>query len=95
MYARIKEQSPRRERNGLVFHILLQRGNLPDVGLTATWVEATPASSHRSNEHTSEQVYVITAGRGRRWVEEEEREISPGRPCLHPSRRRYGERDAS
>ena len=30
MYTRNKEQSPKRERSGLVSHILLQRGDLPE-----------------------------------------------------------------
>lgn len=39
MYTRNKDESPRRERSGLVSHILLQRSDLPEAGLTATWVE--------------------------------------------------------
>lgn len=39
MYTRSKKESPRRERNGLAFHIPLQRGDLSDVGLTAFWVD--------------------------------------------------------
>ena len=34
MYIRSKEESVRRKRNGLVSHILLHRGGLPDVSLT-------------------------------------------------------------
>ncbi len=92
MYARIKEKSPRRERNGLVSPVLLERGDLSDVDLTTTWVEVAPAPSQRSHEYPSEQVYVITAGRSRIWIEEKEREVIPSRPCLHPSRRRCGKR---
>ena len=76
MYTRSKEESPRRERNGLVSHILLQRGDLSDVGLTATWVDVAPESRQRSYEDTSDQVYVITAGSGRMLMGEEERRLA-------------------
>lgn len=78
MYTRSKEESPRRERSGLVSHILLQRGDLPDVGLTATWVDVAPGSRQRPHDHPSEQVYLIIAGRGRMLVGEEEREVGSG-----------------
>jgi mannose-6-phosphate isomerase-like protein (cupin superfamily) len=79
MNTRSKEESPRRERNGLVSHILLQRGDLSDVGLTATyWVDVAPGSRQRPHEHPSEQVYVITAGSGRMLVGEEERQVGSG-----------------
>lgn len=78
MYTRNKEESPRRERSGLVSHILLQRGDLPEAGLTATWVEVVPGSRQRPHGHPSDQVYVITAGRGRMLVGEEEREVDAG-----------------
>ena len=39
MYMQSKEESARRERNGLDSHILLQRECLPDVSLPATWVD--------------------------------------------------------
>ena len=92
MYARIKEEGPRRERNGLVSPVLLQRGDLSDVVLTAAWVEVALAPSQRSHEYPSEQLYGITAGRGGMWIEEKKREVIPSRPCLHPSRRRCGKR---
>ena len=78
MYTRSKEESPRRERSGLASHILLQRGDLPGVGLTATWVDVAPGSRQRPHGHPSEQVYVISAGRGRMLVGEEERQVGPG-----------------
>ena len=45
MYTRSKKESPRRERNGLVAHILLQRGDLSDVGLMANWADVAPGFS--------------------------------------------------
>lgn len=92
MYARIEAERPSRERSGLVSPVLLQRGDLSDMGLKETWVEVAPAPSQRSHEQFSEQVHVINAGRGRMWIEEKEREVIASRPCLHPFRRRYGER---
>ena len=70
MYTRSKKESPRRERNGLASHIPLQRGDLSDVGLTATWVDVAPGSRPRPHEHPSEPVYVITAGSGKMLVGE-------------------------
>ncbi len=78
MYTRSKEESPRRERSGLVSHIFLQQGDLPEVGLTVTWVDVVPGSRQRPHEHPSEQVYVITAGSGRMLVGEEERPVGSG-----------------
>ena len=79
MYTRSKKESPRQERNGLASHIPLQRGDLSDVGLTATyWVDVAPGSRQRPHEHPSEQVYVITAGSGRMLVGEEERQVGSG-----------------
>lgn len=78
MYTRNKEESPSRERSGLVSYILLQRGDLPEVGLMATWVEVAPGARQRPHDHASEQVYAITAGRGRMLVGEEEQEVSAG-----------------
>ena len=46
MYTRSKKESPRQERNGLASHIPLQRGDLSDVGLTATWVDVAPGLGH-------------------------------------------------
>ena len=85
MYTRSKKESPRRERSGLVSHILLQRGDLSDVGLTATWVDVAPGSRQRPHEHPSEQVYVVTAGSGRMLVEEEERQVGSGDLIYIPS----------
>jgi mannose-6-phosphate isomerase-like protein (cupin superfamily) len=78
MYTRSKEESPKRERNGFVSHILLQRGDLSDVGLIATWVDAAPGSRQWPHEHPSEQVYMITAGSGRMLMGEEERQVGSG-----------------
>ena len=85
MYMRNKELSPRRERSGLVSHILLQRGDLPEASLTATWLEVAPGSRQRSHDHPSEQVYVITAGSGRMLVGEEERGVGAGDLIYAPS----------
>ena len=85
MYTRNKEESPKRERSGLVSHILLQRGDLPHADLTATWVDVALGSRQRPHHHPSEQVYVIIAGRGRMLVGEEEREVGSGDLIYVPS----------
>ncbi len=85
MYTRNKVESLRRERSGLVSHILLQRGDLTEAGLTATWVEVAPGSRQRPHDYPSEQVYVISAGRGKMLVGEEEQEVSAGDLVYAPS----------
>lgn len=84
MYTRSKKESPRQERNGLASHIPLQRGDLSDVGLTATWVDVAPGSRPRSHEHPSEQVYVITAGSGRMLVGEKKWQVGLRNPIYVP-----------
>jgi mannose-6-phosphate isomerase-like protein (cupin superfamily) len=78
MYIRSKEESARRERDGLDSRIRLQRGDLPDVSLPATWVDVIPGSRRWLHDHPLEQVYVITAGGGRMLAGEEERQVGPG-----------------
>lgn len=95
MYTRNKEESPSRERSGLVSYILLQRGDLPEVGLMATWVEVAPGARQRPHDHASEQVYAITAGRGRMLVGEEEREVGAGDLVYIPSGAVHGIENAS
>lgn len=90
MYTRSKKESPRQERNGLASHIPLQRGDLSDVGLTATWVDVAPGPRPRPQEHPSEPVYVITAGSGRMLVGEEERQVGSRNPIYVPPGAVYG-----
>ncbi len=58
---------------------------MPDVGLTATWVEVAPGSRQRLHDHPSDQVYVVTAGSGRMLVGEEEQEVRAGDLVYVPS----------
>lgn len=85
MYTRSKEESPRRERNGLVSHILLQCEDLFDTGFTVTWVDVASRSRQRPHDNPSEQVYVITAGSGRMLVGEEERQVGSGNLIYVPT----------
>jgi mannose-6-phosphate isomerase-like protein (cupin superfamily) len=73
-----KERCPRRERSGLVSRILLQQGDLLDLRLMTTWVDVVPGSRQRLHNHASEQVYVITAGRGTMAVGDERQEVAGG-----------------
>jgi len=82
---RNKANAPRRERSGLVSRILLQEGDLPDLGLTATWVEVAPGARQRLHDHASEQVYVVVAGEGRMRVGDEERRVGSGDLVYVPS----------
>ncbi len=78
MFVRSRTGAPRRERGGLVSRILLQEGDVPGVGLTATWVEVAPGSRQRLHDHVPEQVYVILRGRGKMRVGGEERWVDEG-----------------
>ena len=73
-----KERCPRRERSGLVSRILLQQGDRLDLRLMTTWVDVAPGSRQRLHNHPSEQVYVITAGRGTMAVGDERQEVAGG-----------------
>jgi mannose-6-phosphate isomerase-like protein (cupin superfamily) len=73
-----KERRPRRERSGLVSRILLQQGDLLDLRLMTTWVDVAAGSRQRLHNHPSEQVYVITAGRGTMAVGDERQEVAGG-----------------
>lgn len=73
-----KERCPRRERSGLISRILLQQGDLLDLRLMTTWVDVAPGSRQRLHNHPSEQVYVITAGRGTMAVGDERQEVAGG-----------------
>ncbi len=70
--------APQREREGLTSHILLQQGDVPDVGLSVAWVEVAPGSRQRPHSHAPEQVYVIARGRGMMHVGDETQEVGPG-----------------
>ncbi len=73
MFTRNRSESPRRERDGLVSHILLAEGDVVGGELTVTWVDVAPGSAQRPNGHGSEQVYVVVEGRGLMRVGDEER----------------------
>ena len=64
MFARKGTGAPWLERGGLVSRILLQEGDVPGVGLTATRVEVVPGSRQRLHDHVAEQVYVRSSGAG-------------------------------
>jgi hypothetical protein len=57
MYMWNNAEGPMRERSGIVWRMLLQRGGLPEAGLAATWVEIAPGSRQRARPHPSAQVY--------------------------------------
>ncbi len=78
MFKRNIAEAPQREREGLISHILLQQGDVPQVGLSVTWVEVAPGSRQRPHSHAPEQVYVIVQGRGRMHVGEEVQEVGVG-----------------
>ena len=64
MYKRSKSSVPHRLREGLLSYLLLQKGDVPDTGLSITWVEVAPGAAQQPHSHPPEQVYVIVQGRG-------------------------------
>lgn len=78
MFKRGRSESPRRERDGLVSHILLHEGDVPETRLTVTWVDVAPGSGQRPHGHVPEQVYVVVRGGGRMRVGGEERTVAEG-----------------
>ena len=78
MFKRNRSEAPRRERDGLVSHLLLNAGDLPETRLTVTWVDVGPGSGQRAHSHAPEQVYVVVRGRGKMKVGDEERLVVEG-----------------
>jgi mannose-6-phosphate isomerase-like protein (cupin superfamily) len=70
--------APRRERDGLVSHVLLQDGDPRNHALAVTWVEVAPGARQAPHHHAPEQAYVVISGRGRMRVGDEERDLRPG-----------------
>lgn len=78
MFKRSRTEALRRARDGLVSHILLHAGDVPETQLTVTWVDVDPGSAQRSHSHAAEQVYVVVRGKGRMKVGGEERLAASG-----------------
>ena len=95
MFLRHAAEAPARERDGLVSRVLLQEGDIPGVGLTATWVDVAAGARQRLHDHDAEQVYVVLEGRGRMRVGDEEREVGCGDLVYVPSRAVHGIENAS
>ena len=78
MFKRGRSEAARRERDGLVSHVLLNVGDLPETRLTVTWVDVDPGSGQRLHSHGPEQVYVVVSGREKMKVGDEERWVVEG-----------------
>jgi mannose-6-phosphate isomerase-like protein (cupin superfamily) len=78
VFKRNRLEAPRRERDGLVSHILLDAGDPPETRLTVTWVDVGPGSEQIPHSHAPEQVYVVVRGRGKVKVGDEERLVVEG-----------------
>ena len=78
MFKRGRSEAARRERDGLVSHVLLNVGDLPETRLTVTWVDVDPGSGQRLHSHGPEQVYVVVRGRGKMKVGDEEQWVAAG-----------------
>jgi mannose-6-phosphate isomerase-like protein (cupin superfamily) len=90
MFKRNKSQVLTGEREGLLSHLLLQEGDIPDGKLAITWVDIKPGSGQRPHKHFPEQVYVIIKGKGRMRVGDEEEEVREGDLVYIPSNVTHG-----
>jgi mannose-6-phosphate isomerase-like protein (cupin superfamily) len=95
MFVRRKSDAPRGEREGLVSHILLQKGDVPDSELSITWVDLSPGSRQPPHKHSPEQVYVIIAGKGVMTVADAEREVAVGDMVYIPPNTVHGIQNTS
>ena len=82
--------APRREIDGLVSHILLEKGDAPGGELSVTWVDVEPGSEQKPHSHDPQQVYVITRGQGRMKVGEDERDVREGQMVFIPPNTEHG-----
>lgn len=79
------DMSPRNHRGGQTSYLLLGEGQFGSRRLAVTWVEGSPGSRQPLHEHpSSEQAYIIVAGRGLMIVGDEEREVGLGTMVLIP-----------
>ena len=90
MYVKDLDNAPTRELDGLVSHILLEEGDAPGSEMSITWVDVEPGNEQPHHSHDPQQVYVITRGRGRMKVGEEERDVSAGSMVFIPSNAVHG-----
>jgi mannose-6-phosphate isomerase-like protein (cupin superfamily) len=90
MYVTDLSSAPKREIDGLVSHILLEKGDAPAGELSVTWVEVAPGSEQKPHSHDPQQVYVITRGQGRMKVGDEEREVHEGQMVFIPPNQEHG-----
>ncbi|HEY6771639.1 MAG TPA: cupin domain-containing protein [Solirubrobacterales bacterium] len=90
MYVTDLSDAPKREIEGLVSHILLEKGDAPGGELSVTWVEVAPGSEQKPHSHEPQQVYVITHGQGRMKVGEDEREVREGQMVFIPPNQEHG-----
>jgi mannose-6-phosphate isomerase-like protein (cupin superfamily) len=85
MYKVNKSAVPQRQRDGLLSHILLQQGDVPDTQLSVTWVEVEPGASQKPHKHPPEQSYIIIQGQGEMHVGEENCFVEQGDIIYIPS----------
>jgi mannose-6-phosphate isomerase-like protein (cupin superfamily) len=78
VFKRSRSEAARRVRDGLVSHILLHAGDIPETRLTVTWVDVDPGSRQRPHSHAPEQVYIVVKGGGKMKVGDEERWVAAG-----------------
>jgi mannose-6-phosphate isomerase-like protein (cupin superfamily) len=90
VYVTDLSSAPKREIEGLVSHILLEKGDAPGGELSVTWVEVAPGSEQKPHCHDPQQVYVITGGQGRMKVGEDEREVREGQMVFIPPNQEHG-----
>lgn len=84
------DKSPKRQRAGLISHILLQHGDTLGNNLAITWVEVAPGHGQALHSHVPEQVYVVIAGKGRMRVGDDLADVKAGELVFIPSNVTHG-----
>jgi len=80
-----KSEVPQRQRDGLLSHILLQQGDVPNTQLSVTWVEVESGASQKPHKHPPEQSYIIIQGQGKMNVGDESCMVQKGDILYIPS----------
>jgi methionyl-tRNA synthetase len=90
MFTSRKSTADKRERNGLVSHFLLGKGDVDGDAMAITWVDVNPGSRQELHHHPQVQVYVIVRGQGRMHVGGETQDVQVGDMAYIPSNAMHG-----
>ena len=85
MLVRRLADAPVEEWHKLRTHVLMDAGELGSRNMSVTWIEVPPGIDQELHSHEgSEQVYVISSGRGTMTVAGDTQEVSEGDLVMVP-----------